>query len=250
MKAGDMVLIVGRTGSGKSVEAIERVKEFRARNPSTGVVIINPKPVKTEWDDLIEAFPSNPKKESIPVWKAGALINWKVRPWQDAELNDFLWSIYVAGKPALIVFDEGQDIKSNKFASAAALWRQGREMKISIITCTQRPVDMSRYAISQAKEISVYNIIGEDDLKALDSYMEIPLMHYISPSKTRNGVLVEGKRLGDFQHLIYNVRTGKAKIAAPVERTPNTMLKVAKKSLPIKHIVTGAAALILLKVFI
>jgi len=250
MKAGDMVLIVGRTGSGKSVEAIERVKEFRARNPSTGIVIINPKPVKTEWDELIEPFPRNTDKDGVPVWKAGALINWKVRPWQDSELNEFLWSIYVAGKPALIVFDEGQDIKSNKFASAAALWRQGREMKISVITCTQRPVDMSRYAISQAKEISVYNIIGEDDLKALDSYMEIPLMHYISPSKTRNGVLIEGKRLKEFHRLIYNVRTGKAKISEPIERSLNTPFTPFKPKFPYKGAALGVGIVIILKVLL
>lgn len=250
MKLGDMVLIVGKTGSGKSVEAMERVKSFHAANPTVGIVIINPKPVATDWDEIITPFPKNPKKADVPTWKAGKLINWKVRPWQDYELNEFLWSIYTTGKPCLVVFDEGQDIKSNKFASAAALWRQGREMKISILTCTQRPVDMSRYAISQAKEISIYNIIGEDDLKALDSYMEVPLLHYIAPSKVKNGVLIEGKRLDEYHHLLYDVRTGKAKIEPPIERTENKRLTPPKKDFPVKPLAIGLSALLLLKVLI
>lgn len=239
MKLGDMVLIVGKTGSGKSVEALERVKQFHARNPHTGIVIINPKPVANQWDKLIA-----PEVRDVPVWKAGRFINWKVRPWQDKELNEFLWSIYTEGEPCLLVFDEGQDIKSHKFPSATAIWRQGREMEISILTCTQRPVDMSRYAISQSKVMSIYNIIGEDDLKALDSYMEVPLLAYIAPSKINRGVITEGKRLKKYNHLLYDVETGKASIELPVEITETNAITIPKKSLPIKTIGMVIAGLI------
>jgi len=250
MKAGDMVLIVGRTGSGKSVEAMERVKQFHAANPTVGIVIINPKPVKTDWDDLIKPFPRNPKNYDVPKWSAGKLINWKVRPWQDFELNAFLWDIYTSGLPCLVVFDEGQEITSNKFPAADALWRQGREMKISVLTCTQRPVAVSRYAISQARHISIYNIIGEDDLKVLDSYMEVPLLNFISPSKMKSGELVEGKRLKEYHHLVYDVKTGKAEVMPPIERTQNALLIPPKKPLPVKQLAAIGALVIGWKVLL
>lgn len=245
MKLGDMILIVGKTGSGKSVEALERVKQFHARNPHTGIVIINPKPVHNAWDNLIA-----PETRDIPVWKAGRFINWKVRPWQDKELNTFLWSIYNEGEPCLVVFDEGQDIKSHKFPSATALWRQGREMQISLLTCTQRPVDMSRYAISQAKQMSIYNIIGEDDLKALDSYMEVPLLSFIAPSKLVRGQVNEGKRLKKYNHLLYDVEAGKATIEPPIEITETKAITLPKKSLPIKTIGMVIAGLIGIRILL
>jgi DNA helicase HerA-like ATPase len=225
LKAGEHLLIVGKTGSGKSLYAKEVVKTFQREKPDIGIVIINPKPVPTFWDDLIKPTKNPPK------WKAGKYINWKVSPWEDDDLNDFLWSIYTTGKPCLLVFDEGQNIKSHLFPSATALWRQGREMKISVITCTQRPIDISRYSISQARYIQVFNIIGEDDLKALDSYMEIPLRAYICPSRVVKGQVENGKKLDEFNSLYYDVKTGDVELIPPVKITKDERFKPSKPNI-------------------
>lgn len=243
MKPGEHMTIVGRTGSGKSFKALEVVKQFHTDYPEIGIVIINPKKKATDWDKYIPPF----KGDKIPKWKKGAFINWKVKPWQEYELDLFLWSIYDKGLPCLIVFDEGQEIKSHKFPSADSLWRQGRELKIGILTCTQRPVDLSRYAISQASYLEVFNIIGEDDLKALDSYMEIPLRSFISPSKIKaNGEVIEGKKLKEFHSLFYSVKKGSAEILPPIEQTDVEPFVQPKPPLPWKPMLLGSGFFILL----
>ena len=210
---GEHGLIVGRTGSGKTKYVLQLVSAFHKKFPKAAIVIINHKNSK-DWNALIKPI----KRGIVPKFKKGMLLNWAVLPWQDSELNDFLWEVYLKASPTLVVFDEGQNIKDSKFPAAAVLWQQGREMEIGVLTCCQRPVNVSLYAITQATFFTIFNLIGEDDLKKLDGYMEIPLSRYIRPAKVnKDGTETKPVKLKPYHSLLYSVPDGDGVILPPVD---------------------------------
>lgn len=245
LKKGQHSIVIGRTGSGKSVYAVKAVADFHRSNPDSAIIIVNHKNSK-DWNGLIA--PS--KRGTFPQYKKGVILNIIPFPWQDEELNAYLWNIYSKAYPCLVVFDEGQNISDNKYPAASVLWQQGREMNIGVLTCCQRPVKVSRYAITQSSFITIYNLIGEDDLKTLDGYMEIPLKRYIRPAKVNNdGTETNAVKLKPFHFLEYNVQTGKGEVKEPVTLTPPNPIKQPLPAFPFKKVgIFSAITLLLMKV--
>lgn len=200
---GEHALITGRTGSGKSVLAREIVYHYNQRYPKNGIVVINPKPAKTDWDALI---PSN--KSAMPRIPKGAHINWRVPYDAEDNIDDVCELIYTRKYPTLVVFDEGQELHPRRYTMPDILLRQGREIGISVVVLCQRPVDVTRYAITQATHICIYNVIGKNDLKILDEYLDIHLANYIAPADKNNAP----KKLAKYHYLYYNVPDGTAEI--------------------------------------
>jgi len=240
IKPGDHLIIIGRTGSGKTIAGVNAVIEFRKANPSVGITVINHKNSK-DWNKLIPPL----KKGKVPLYKPERIVNWVVRRGQDYDLEEYLDAVYDKGKPHLIVYDEGTEIPRH-WESAKSLWTQGREMKISVFTFTQRPVDVSKYSITQAAYIRVFNVIGRDDLKALDDYMAVPLQAHISPSLYKQGIVIKGKQLEDYHSVLYDVKAGTIEELPPEENLKPQPITQPKPKVPYKKVAFGFLSLAIL----
>jgi hypothetical protein len=221
--------IVGRTGSGKSVAAAQHLVDWHTANPNGCIVVINPKASKM-WDGFI-----NPTTK--PKVQKGALINYHVLPHQKYEVNEVLWDVYEKaaklGK-TLVILDEGQNYTDTAYPAAAALWTQGREKGIEVVTCCQRPSRISISAITQVSYLRIYNVIGSDDLKKLDEYMESPITQYITAGKMKNGEVVHGSKLKPYESAVYDVASGELVIRPPVQMVePFKLLPPKPKFKPI-----------------
>jgi len=203
-----MLLVVGRTGSGKSVYAQSRVYEWHKAHPKNQIIIINHKN-DDGWNTMIPPT-DNPHLSD-------QFINWVLSAEQDDDLEWLMWELFEKLKAnpteTLLVFDEGQALNPHSKANKT-LWTQGRSLKLTIVTLTQRPAHISLFAITQSSEIVLFNIIGRDDLKKLNDLMDVELSNFIRP-ETRNE---PAKRLAPFNYVLYDVPDGEAIINHPVPR--------------------------------
>jgi hypothetical protein len=230
--------IIGRTGSGKSIAAARHLEEWYKANPTGSVVIINPK-ASALWGLYIK--PVNPGK---PIkFRAGDLINFPALPHQKVSVNLLLWDVYakaIEGTKTLVILDEGQNYTDTAYPSAAALWTQGREKGIEVVTCCQRPSRISISAITQANFLRIYNVIGVDDLKTLDGYMDTPITQYISPGKMKNGELIDGKKLPLYHSALYDVAKGSLAIEPPLPLKRPVPLVPPKPRFRVRYALAGA----------
>jgi hypothetical protein len=91
-----------------------------------------------------------------------------------------------------------------------ALYTQGRAKKIPTITLSQRPVMISRFAVSEASIIQVFKLNDERDRKTIQTFIPQdiePLMRAM-PNET--------PKLPPYHSLWYDVPRNKLAILSPV----------------------------------
>lgn len=234
---GQRALIVGRTGSGKSALAYKLVRDYVARYPTHGLVIINPK-LDEGWNSLLP-----PVEDDIPAFKAGMKLNWAVLPGQEDEVEEFLWQVYRAGRkrqPTLVVYDEGADVGHN-LRPLNTLFTQGRALRVGVIYLTQRPSRIPIYAPTQADDYYIFNMLGRSDLSKLEEYMyEVRLNDYLSPKSPM--------ALKQYEYLHYNIPTASASVEQPVEYDTSALFSVQPRSYT-KWLKIGTIGLILTAIF-
>lgn len=186
MKMGERLLIIGKTGSGKTVRAIHALLDLHRENPTAGILVINHK----DEQDICKVI--KPNKRIPKAFKSGDIVH--IRPLlgdkeADEKLNKLLEDVYNVGN-TIVYIDEGLMIPASN-RQMMALQTQGRSKKISIILLSQRPKFISLFAITQATEIDVFNVQGRDDIKTLENVVRpknekletyvdaIPKYHYI-----------------------------------------------------------------------
>lgn len=231
LKAGEHAVIFGRNGSGKTVYVRELLKLLRVNNPDAAIIILNQKE-DDSFDEIIK-----PESKCLR-FKSGMLYNWYV-PSDTAEtkasdlIETFLMDAWAKCKrkkqKIFIIADEGQALNSRSFILQTA-WTQGRSKGFSVITLAQRPVWLSKFCISQSRYLIVYNVLGMDDLKAIDDYMESSIKRYIQPEYIdKHGNEIKAKKLPEFNFLEYDVKTGNLTVNKPVDITPNHYFVEPKK---------------------
>lgn len=209
----DRVLVVGSTGSGKSQFAIALLS---TRNWDAKPWFI----IDYKGEDLIEDILAETGRaiqsvdvHSIPPKKPG-LYYVKVRPLvDDLAIELFLQRIYdraANGKKRLgsgIFLDEGFALPRNcKFFDV--LLTQGRSLGCPIICLYQRPVHMSRFAVTQATFIAMFRV---QDLKDKQRLTE-----YTAPAKGNNSELITPfNDLPPYHCLWYDVARGSTSLLAP-----------------------------------
>lgn len=206
---GKHYIIVGKTGSGKTVAALNLAIAFKKQYPDIPIIFISSKREK-EFSKLIKPLERGEKPNALD----GKDVNWPILPSQMDELNSYLWQIHLHEYPCVIVMDELMSIPKSVDA-LLALYTQGRALNITMIGLTQRPVAIELTAISQASYFRIFNLIGEDDLKRLSGYLDMPLELYIRPSKYAHNKIIEGKRLKQYYSIFYNVDNAEYAVLKP-----------------------------------
>lgn len=152
--------IVGRNGSGKT---------------QMGVYLLSKQDLKKDvWfvldykgDELINGIERLRQVDYKDLPKEPGLYVLQPRPDEVDETEEWLWKIWQREKVGLYV-DEGYMIPN--IGAFNALLTQGRSKRIPMITLSQRPVAVSRFAFSEASHLIVFDLNDRRDEKTIEGY--------------------------------------------------------------------------------
>jgi len=161
------ILVLGQNGSGKSVAAVWHLslRDFEHEQ----WIVINHK-----HDELVDAIPGAkfmklderpPKLKGNP----GIYIYHPIPGVDDAAVTDLMFWVYARGHCGVYI-DECYMINPRD-PGLTALYTQGRSKHIPMITLSQRPSLISRFAISEAKFYQVFFLADERDRKLVNAFI-------------------------------------------------------------------------------
>ncbi|HET8707106.1 MAG TPA: hypothetical protein VFM46_12460 [Pseudomonadales bacterium] len=224
---GHHILIVGRNGSGKSRAAVWHLAQKDLAN-SVWIVINHKR------EELINSIPGAVflKMNQRPPKKHGKFVPgiyiYTPRPDADDPLvTELLWWVYDTENIGTYI-DEGYMI-SPRDPALNALYTQGRSKKTPVITLSQRPSGISRFAVSEAAFHQVFHLVDKRDRKTIQAYLPVDLDDYMV---SMNGA---PRKLPDYHSIYYSVNKDKPVIMAPVPSDEDVLEIFAQKLLPPKN---------------
>lgn len=202
------LLVIGRNGSGKTIAALWHLSQHDLANQVW--IVLNHKR-----EDSVNAIPGAVflKMDQLPPRRKKKLVPgvyiYQPRPdVDDARVTEIMWWIYENGGVGLYI-DEGYMINPRDPA-LTALYTQGRSKETPVITLSQRPSRISRFAVSEAAMHQVFHLVDKRDRKTIQEYIPVDLDAYM--------VSQEGqpRKLADYHSIYYDVNGDKATMLAPV----------------------------------
>lgn len=171
------ILLIGKNGSGKTRAAVWHLAQRDLENSRW--IVVNHKR-----EELINSIPGATFMEmgEYPPDEPGVYI-YQPRPEYDDELvSNLLWWVYETENVGVYI-DEGYMI-SPREPSLTSLYTQGRSKRIPVITLSQRPSRISRFAVSEASFYQIFQLTDKRDRKTIQEFVPIELDNFMMP---RNG---------------------------------------------------------------
>jgi hypothetical protein len=176
------ILIIGKNGSGKSRAAVWHLAQRDLANSRW--VVINHKR-----EELINSIPGAKFKamDEMPDDEPGVYI-YQPRPdFDDDMVTQLLWWVYETENVGVYV-DEGYMIVPRDPA-LNSLYTQGRSKRIPVITLSQRPSRISRFAVSEAAFYQVFQLTDKRDRKTIQEFLPADLDEYMMPQNGNPRIL-------------------------------------------------------------
>lgn len=216
---GDRILINGRTGSGKTTGAVWILSQ--ANFNEVPWIVFNHKRTK-----IIDEIPgAQHVPNSYRPKKPGIYIYHPIPDLEDEEVEDLMWYVWGHEHVGLYI-DEGYMINPRSPA-LNALYTQGREKKITMITLSQRPSRISRFAISESEFFMLFHVTDKEDRKRLQGYIPTDLEKFMGAD------IGEARLLPEYHSLYYDVAQHKMEIIRPVP-SKAALLEIFRVRLGIK----------------
>jgi len=91
-------------------------------------------------------------------------------PGEELAMDRWLWRVWRNGSTGLF-FDEGHMIPNSRSLTAyRSILTQGRSLHIPVITLTQRPVEVSRFAFSEANFYAMFRLNDTRDIETVTRF--------------------------------------------------------------------------------
>lgn len=197
------ILVIGKNGSGKSRAAVWHL----AQKPLDRFpwIVLNHKN-----EELIDSIPGAQMVDmNFTPKKPGLYIYHPIPEKDDEAVTDLIWRIYEREKIGVYI-DEGYMINPRDKAMTA-IYTQGRTKQIPIITLSQRPSLINRFAVSEAGFYQVFYLSDKRDREKVDAFIpDAPL------NKLMLSVPGVGRPLPDYHSVYYDVAKDELVIMAPV----------------------------------
>lgn len=200
------VIILGRTGSGKSQFAISLLATRDWGQGGKPWIIID---YKGE-DLLLDIMKANPgaiqeiKVTDSPPKRPGLYYMHPTPKVDDNAMEVFLWKVWKNGNTGLFI-DEGYMLPERD--AFDALLTQGRTLHIPIICLYQRPAWMSRFAVAQSDFRIVFALDDQRDEKTASQF--------VKPAITEEGTFSVYDDLTRYSCLYYDVSQGVSFVLPP-----------------------------------
>lgn len=170
-------LIIGRTGSGKSMMGSWLLSHADFdRRPW---LVIDYKYEALFRDPAVKHLFTEIRPTSRMPKKKGLYIVHPL-PNEGDQMEDLLWRVWDRGRTGVLV-DEGYMLPDR--GAFQALITQGRAKRIPMIILTQRPVEMNRFAVSEADFYALFRLQDDRDWKTVEAFtplnrdMRLPPFH-------------------------------------------------------------------------
>lgn len=208
--------VIGRTGSGKTVLGAWLLSEQRFDKQP--FVIIDYK-----HDDLLNSvdritdreigFNEVPKKPGIYILHPRPTVD-------DDAIEQWLYNVWSEEKVGLYI-DEAYMLPDK--GALQGIYTQGRSKRIPVITLTQRPVLLSKFAFSEADFFAVFHLQDEDDVRT---------------AKKRTGISgIADERLDDYWSRWQDVGQDYECILQPAPSPDEIQQKLHDKLKPVRQLI-------------
>lgn len=184
--------IYGKTGSGKTIAALWQLSH-RSYDTKPWIVLDFKGDINISQIPYTKEFAIGDTPQEPGIWLAHPIPEV-----DDEKVEKTLWGIWRNENTGLYV-DEGYMVPK-KSSAYKALLTQGRSKHTPVITLTQRPVWMSRFAISEADFHQVFFLSDSDDRKVVQRFIPYDI----------------DARLPEFHSYYYDVGTEDLLALAPV----------------------------------
>jgi hypothetical protein len=169
---GHRTTIIGQSGTGKSVAGAHHLLRYREEYPSMPWIVFNPK-----HDALLDSIGAERLKqgEGLPKKKPKGLV-FMADPVPESEDDDEWVNLLI--EQALfhedvgLYFDEGYSIPRGSKQYRRAL-TQGRSKKCPVITLSQRPAWLDKFAFTEASFVRAFYLADKDDRKRVQGNTQI-----------------------------------------------------------------------------
>lgn len=196
--------ICGRTGSGKTVAACWNL--LHRNFMSAPWIILNHK--RTSLIDNIEGA-HHVDLDFMPK-KPGIYIYHPLPEDDNVAVTALLWKAHAKGNTGVYV-DEGYMLDPRDPAMRA-LQTQGREKRIPVIMVTQRPIQLSRFCISEADYFQVFQLNDIEDIKRVKGFIPLDLADLMKTEANAE------PKLGAYHSIWYDVSRNYLVRMAPAPR--------------------------------
>lgn len=190
------LLEIGRNGSGKTQAGCWHLS-LRPWHRKPYVIF------DTKGDDMLQEIA---RMDGCTALKIGEMPGKKglhvMRPMphhmEDGTVENFLWHVLGRGNVGLY-FDEGYMLGMHNKAYNAVL-TQGRSLKIPVITLSQRPAWLTRFAFTESTYYQIFWLTDREDRKSVQRYVPHDLE----------------ERLPEYHSLWYDVKGDQVALFKPV----------------------------------
>jgi hypothetical protein len=211
------ILLIGKNGSGKTRAAVWHLAQKDLANSQW--IVINHKREK-----LINTVPGaqflaldefpKPDEPGVYIYQPRAEID-------DDAVTALLWTVYDRENVGVYI-DEGTMINPRNPA-LNSLYTQGRSKRTPVITLSQRPARISRYAVSEATFYQVFQLTDRRDRQTIQEYIPTDLDEYMLP---QNG---NPRILKAYHSIYFNTYDDEPVIMAPVPDDDTILAMIEEK---------------------
>jgi hypothetical protein len=211
-------LVLGKTGSGKTRAAVWNLS-MKNLNYAPWIVLNH------KGEKLIDGVPGakfldlheTPKKPGLYVYHPVPEVD-------DERVTSLLWRIH-GRENCGIYIDEGYMVDRRDPAMQAIL-TQGRSKHIPMIVLSQRPVWLTRFAVSEADFFQVFKLTDKEDRDRIKSFIPVDLEYYMATRANEDSALPQ------YHSIWYDVGRNQLAIMQPVPGDDEILQRLEDQLVP------------------